>query len=1124
MADNFADNDTFPTTKSWSESEAALQYPASEKDLSSQQSSTSCSSRDSSLDVNTDDPLTETARKQKADKSNEAATPQPPTRRFDPTALLNPKAATSAKRARENGKSKDVQSNHSISDGAASDGDNGTPGVGSMIERMHGVTNREAAPQKRRKMDDADSEDGKKHKGQFTGGTKVGPISEYMQKKRDEGQAEAGPPLTPNGAIDLTADDDDDDVMVVSATGPDLNKEVCLGMINTMVMAYRVPSASNAVLDRINQDKWPPSRINLVQDRAVPMKINCIDKNQAQFGMLEFKTASVLSVLLTGRHINKIRFQGFLAQRDRLPGENPGDHISKAFNANIYVYAPRSKVELIGKTLSQKQVFLYEPLGAGLERDKEIVNPHVPKTDYIPKASILQKPPQFAGAYTIRTVEEIRNDVQTMFDTLQSAEDLPELEPNMSLLNTKLMPHQKQALYFLMKQETQKVLDATSDEGTNPLWKAAIKKDLSKIWYNVITGQEVKVLQPSLGGLFADLMGLGKTLSILSLICSTIVEARTFGDEALPDELEATRAERNTRATLIVCPKSVLSNWDEQIKAHLKRNKINYYSYHGSKREQDLDELDQYDIVITSYTTVNSEYSFSNSQYKALGKLNWFRIVLDEAHMIRNQTTGVYKATCALHSKRRWAVTGTPVQNRLDDLGALIKFIQVKPFDDATAWDKFVMAPFKNADPQALNNLRLLVDSITLRRGKEKIDLPDRKEMIVELEFDEAERALYEAFARDSRQRLKAMTSTRGLGGKGYAHVLASITRLRLICVHGKDLLSTEDLKLLEGQTYASAIDLGDEDDDNKHVLSEEQLYSMFHLLRDSGMNSCSRCMKEIGAVTYDAIDEDPDRQDLLGYMTPCYQVICSDCIDEFNKEVNARKTVDNYAKCPICEQYIKASFSPLYQSKLDADIERRQDLRRNPRSKNDGNYSGPHTKVKALITDLHAHQAASAVMGPGEPPIRSVVFSGWTGYLDLIEIALNDAGITFLRLDGKMSVSARSRVLEQFRTDPEVTVILVSIKAGGQGLNFTAANKVYMMEPQFNPGVESQAIDRVHRLGQKRDVEIKRYIMKDSFEEKVVELQKKKLELAKTAMAKGKLSKGDAAKKKLEDLRSLFR
>jgi SNF2 family DNA or RNA helicase len=122
------------------------------------------------------------------------------------------------------------------------------------------------------------------------------------------------------------------------------------------------------------------------------------------------------------------------------------------------------------------------------------------------------------------------------------------------------------------------------------------------------------------------------------------------------------------------------------------------------------------------------------------------------------------------------------------------------------------------------------------------------------------------------------------------------------------------------------------------------------------------------------------------------------------------------------------------------------------------------------------------------------------------------------------MSRDARDKSMDALKNDPAVRVMLVSIGAGGLGLNLTTANKVFMMEPQFNPAAEAQAVDRVHRLGQDREVTIKRFIMDNSFEEKMQELQKKKKDLANLAMARERKSKEQATKQRLEELRSLFR
>ena len=155
---------------------------------------------------------------------------------------------------------------------------------------------------------------------------------------------------------------------------------------------------------------------------------------------------------------------------------------------------------------------------------------------------------------------------------------------------------------------------------------------------------------------------------------------------------------------------------------------------------------------------------------------------------------------------------------------------------------------------------------------------------------------------------------------------------------------------------------------------------------------------------------------------------------------------------------------------------------------------------------------------------LYSVVFSSWTSHLDLIQIALENHGHTYTRLDGRLNRVARTRVLETFARDPSVHVMLVSLGAGGLGLNLTSANKVYVMEPQFNPAAEAQAVDRVHRLGQTRPVTVKRFIMENSFEEKMLELQRRKKDLADLTMAREKHTKEGAARKRLEDLKMLFR
>ena len=900
---------------------------------------------------------------------------------YNPSALLNPKAAV--KRANEDPTLKDIQSNH-VAEDAVPDDAQDSSGVGStsMLERVYGAGKRESQPHKRQKTNHDDEHDDKKQTNSFVGGGKGGPVSEYMKKKREEGEALSGPP---SNLVDLTADDDDDLVMVGS-TGPDPNREVCLGMFHTKVMAYRVPSATNKALEGL-RDMWPHSKVLLRRSPAGPMVIEVIDRLNNIIGNIEPKTAGVIAPLMNGVQMHKLRLSGMLAPRKREPDERPGMPISKSLDTQVTVFAMAKYVDGIGKRLSQNMIFLYHPPNP---ENKEIINPHVPKTKGFVKPLATGSVIRQATSYTTRTVEEIKSDVLGVFDKLANVEDLPEMQGDETLINTELMSHQKQALCFLTKKET---LTPPGEEPASPLWKEKYKKDGSKVYYNVISGDEVKRVEDSMGGIFADMMGLGKTLSLLSRVCASIEDARRAGEEPLSRDLQREgNVTRNTRGTLIVCPKSVLSNWDEQIKAHLKQNKISFYTYHGVKREQDLDELAKYDIVITSYTTVATEMTHRSSKYKALGKLNWYRIVLDEAHMIRNQTTGTFLACCALTSQRRWAVTGTPVQNKLDDLGALIRFCRISPFHDKGNFERNFIAPFKTGDAQVLDNLSLLVDSITLRRSKNKIDLPDRRDEQVRLQFSPEESELYEAFARDSNKKLQAMMGTNGLRGRGYAHMLTAITRLRLICAHGRELLSDEDMKLLDGLSYGTAIDIGDGDvEEDKPALTTSQVYGMFHLLRESNMNLCSVCSTDIGKEeedpeysSDDSDSEGDDNETPIGFMTPCYHIICPKCVDTFKQNLEKTKTSDNYATCPTCQQYVKPSCIPITKRGIEDEAARKEELRSQPhKTKKGGNYSGPHTKVKALIDNLTRFAAESELL-PDDPPIRSVVFSGWTQYLDL--------------------------------------------------------------------------------------------------------------------------------------------
>jgi SNF2 family DNA or RNA helicase len=128
----------------------------------------------------------------------------------------------------------------------------------------------------------------------------------------------------------------------------------------------------------------------------------------------------------------------------------------------------------------------------------------------------------------------------------------------------------------------------------------------------------------------------------------------------------------------------------------------------------------------------------------------------------------------------------------------------------------------------------------------------------------------------------------------------------------------------------------------------------------------------------------------------------------------------------------------------------------------------------------------------------KALVFSQWTSFLDLIEPHLKARNVSFVRLDG--STPDRGAVVKQFQEDAGTSVMLLSLKAGGVGLNLTAADHVFLLDPWWNPAAEDQAADRAHRIGQDRPVLVHRLVASESVEERILALQEKKRALSAVA------------------------
>lgn len=194
--------------------------------------------------------------------------------------------------------------------------------------------------------------------------------------------------------------------------------------------------------------------------------------------------------------------------------------------------------------------------------------------------------------------------------------------------------------------------------------------------------------------------------------------------------------------------------------------------------------------------------------------------------------------------------------------------------------------------------------------------------------------------------------------------------------------------------------------------------------------------------------------------------------------------------------------------------------------------YGEPSSQNDQVVTLRKAHNFQTSAklraltehlqeLRKNEGSFKAVVFSQFTAFLDLVGDALQKDNFKYLRLDGSTSQKNREAVLNELdRCDGNV-ILLISLRAGGVGLNLTAANYVFMMDVWWNEAIENQAIDRVHRIGQERDVHVVRFCIEDSIEDRVLHIQKRKSALVDNAL--GGKSSEENRKERIENLKLIF-
>ena len=296
----------------------------------------------------------------------------------------------------------------------------------------------------------------------------------------------------------------------------------------------------------------------------------------------------------------------------------------------------------------------------------------------------------------------------------------------------------------------------------------------------------------SCGGILADYMGLGKTRTMICLVEATR-EKRPAIDNLVGTLIRST-------GTLIVCPVSLMRQWHLEIKTctTVQYKPRVLFFYGTTKKKMSLFEIAKYDYVITSYNTLAADVLDGGSitaPTRKISNILWYRIILDEAHYIRNPRSQLSRACCALHSERRWCVTASPIMNRLSDLFALFKFMKIPAFSDPVWFRRNIEIPMggdanEEMKEKAQRQLQVLLRSILLQReastlvhGQPILRLPDKEIIEEAIELTAEERDFYQAIHDRAVVKLDTLVR-RDTAITSYARAFEMLVRCRQALLH----------------------------------------------------------------------------------------------------------------------------------------------------------------------------------------------------------------------------------------------------------------------------------------------------------------------------------------------------
>lgn len=522
------------------------------------------------------------------------------------------------------------------------------------------------------------------------------------------------------------------------------------------------------------------------------------------------------------------------------------------------------------------------------------------------------------------------------------------------------------------------------------------------------------------GAILADEMGLGKTIQAITYL--TVL--KHLKDDPGPH--------------LIVCPASVLENWERELKRWCP--KFTVIQYHGAARStysKNLSSLARtglpppFNVILVCYSLFERHSAQQKDDRKILKRWRWSCVLMDEAHALKDKSSYRWKnlMSVARNANQRLMLTGTPLQNDLHELWSILEFMMPDLFETG---DVDLKKLLNAEDKELIARIKSILGPFILRRLKSDVmtQLVPKIQMVryVGMEKDQEE---------------------------AYKEAIESYRAASLARVSKQHEISTNSAAVVFSRRQISNYFLEFRKIAN-HPLLVRRIYT------DDDIVRIARVMHPKGVFGFECTVE---------------------------RVIEELRSYNDFSIHKLLLYY---------------------------GDNNKGVLSDEHVMVSAKCQELAKLLPSLKLRGH-----RVLIFSQWTSMLDILEWTLDVIGVTYRRLDGSTQVSERQTIVDTFNKDTSIFACLLSTRAGGQGLNLTGADTVIIHDMDFNPQIDRQAEDRCHRIGQNKPVTVYRLVTRNTVDENVYEIAKRKLTLDAAILESGAQIENDGDAKTMGEILS---